>query len=439
MLCKLSFICLVIITSSHFVDISIGKEIEDLIVKLGNPTIGNLEKLVYHFRMSNYVSRSTNIWKDKSVQCMDMEDLCKNLSISTCDRNKIFTNDELNSMLPGLVLSSLEKTCSSDNLSFYQKNKSAVWGYTFGFITLINLCALLGIVFSPLLKKAYFNLIIMMAVSLAVGILSSNSLFNLIPDAFGFDPLVNTDFLYKSIIIIGSIYFFYAFETVSKIIFMASNGNKTSNVSPNNHGHHHHHEELINNVHRNDNETLNESSLRKSSDTNSVNIVQPQTKIATIAWLIIIGDAVHNFADGLAIGSAFCTSLQDGVTTSISVLLEELPHEIGDFALLLNSGMTLRQAAFYNFLSACSCYIGNIFGIITGSFIMDGTRYISAFAGGLFLYISLVNILPECTEKCIQLSQGNWRHMSFYCFLSYSMMVCGITFMYFTAMYSINI
>ena len=47
---------------------------------------------------------------------------------------------------------------------------------------------------------------------------------------------------------------------------------------------------------------------------------------------------------------------------SLAVLCEEFPHELGDFAVLLNSGMTVRQAMMYNFLSACTCYLGLVIG-----------------------------------------------------------------------------
>ena len=57
-------------------------------------------------------------------------------------------------------------------------------------------------------------------------------------------------------------------------------------------------------------------------------------------------------------GAAFVTSAATGVSTSVAVICEELPHELGDFAILLNAGMTWRQALFYNFLSALSCFIG---------------------------------------------------------------------------------
>ena len=68
------------------------------------------------------------------------------------------------------------------------------------------------------------------------------------------------------------------------------------------------------------------------------------------AWMVIFGDGIHNLADGLAIGAAFSESFTSGLSTSIAVLCHELPHEVGDFAMLLKAGMSVKQAVFYNIL-----------------------------------------------------------------------------------------
>ncbi len=68
-----------------------------------------------------------------------------------------------------------------------------------------------------------------------------------------------------------------------------------------------------------------------------------KSKVATVAWMIIFGDGVHNFIDGLSIGAAFSESILTGISVSVAVLCEEFPHELGDFAVLLNAGMTIRQ------------------------------------------------------------------------------------------------
>jgi len=126
--------------------------------------------------------------------------------------------------------------------------------------------------------------------------------------------------------------------------------------------------------------------------------------IATVAWMIIFGDGLHNFIDGLSIGAAFNNSILTGVSISVAVLCEEFPHELGDFAVLLNAGMTMKQAMLYNFLSACTCYLGLVVGILLGELTAAST-YIFALAGGMFLYISLVDMIPEMNEALTVASQ----------------------------------
>ncbi|KAK3706690.1 hypothetical protein RRG08_019685 [Elysia crispata] len=117
-------------------------------------------------------------------------------------------------------------------------------------------------------------------------------------------------------------------------------------------------------------------------------------EVAPVAYMIIFGDALHNFIDGLSIGSAFTQSIMTGVSVSVAVMCEELPHELGDFAILLNSGMPFRRALMYNFLSALTCYAGTVIGIMLGEN-THSHEWIFAIAGGMFLYISLVDMMPE--------------------------------------------
>ena len=77
---------------------------------------------------------------------------------------------------------------------------------------------------------------------------------------------------------------------------------------------------------------------------------------------------------------------------------------LGDFAVLLNAGMTVRQAMVYNFLSACTCYLGLFLGIMVGEMHM-GNQYIFAAAGGMFLYIALVDMVPEMNATMDQMSK----------------------------------
>uniref|UniRef100_A0A8C2ZNL6 Metal cation symporter ZIP14 n=1 Tax=Cyclopterus lumpus TaxID=8103 RepID=A0A8C2ZNL6_CYCLU len=109
--------------------------------------------------------------------------------------------------------------------------------------------------------------------------------------------------------------------------------------------------------------------------------------------MITLSDGLHNFIDGLAIGASFTASVFQGISTSVAILCEEFPHELGDFVILLNAGMSIQQALFFNFLSACCCYLGMGFGILAGN--SFSPNWIFALAGGMFLYIALADMVKD--------------------------------------------
>uniref|UniRef100_H3CTZ9 Solute carrier family 39 member 10 n=1 Tax=Tetraodon nigroviridis TaxID=99883 RepID=H3CTZ9_TETNG len=117
--------------------------------------------------------------------------------------------------------------------------------------------------------------------------------------------------------------------------------------------------------------------------------------IASIAWMVIMGDGMHNFSDGLAIGAAFSAHLTGGISTSVAVFCHELPHELGDFAVLLKAGMSVKQAIVYNLLSALMAYVGMMIGTAVGQYTENVTSWIFAITAGMFLYVALVDMLPE--------------------------------------------
>lgn len=68
--------------------------------------------------------------------------------------------------------------------------------------------------------------------------------------------------------------------------------------------------------------------------------------MSSVAWMVIMGDGLHNFTDGMAIGAAFSGSIAGGFSTAVAVFCHELPHELGDFAMLLKAGMTMKQVEY---------------------------------------------------------------------------------------------
>ena len=108
--------------------------------------------------------------------------------------------------------------------------------------------------------------------------------------------------------------------------------------------------------------------------------------------MIILGDALHNFSDGLAIGVSFSSSITTGVGTSMAVFFHELPHEIGDFAVLRKNGYSMKKALIFNILSSILCLIGALLGLALGS-IEKFSNWSFLFIAGSFIYISLVDLV----------------------------------------------
>lgn len=132
---------------------------------------------------------------------------------------------------------------------------------------------------------------------------------------------------------------------------------------------------------------------------------QHQKGAKSVIMMIVTGDGMHNFFDGLAIGVAFAGGgVGGGLSTSVAILCHELPHEVGDFAVLLNAGLSTKRAVMYNFLSAVLCFIGMTVGVIVGK--MD-TGLLSSVIAGMFLYIALVNMIPQL--DCCPTESGTTR------------------------------
>ncbi|KAL1124251.1 hypothetical protein AAG570_002021, partial [Ranatra chinensis] len=112
----------------------------------------------------------------------------------------------------------------------------------------------------------------------------------------------------------------------------------------------------------------------------------------TVGRLVAIGDGLHNFTDGLAIGAAFRADLASGLATALAVLTHELPHELGDFAVLLKTGTSVRRAICYNVLSSVISYLGMAIGIYLGH-LNGASHWIYSVTAGSFLYIGLADLV----------------------------------------------
>ncbi|XP_054216200.1 metal cation symporter ZIP14 isoform X2 [Homo sapiens] len=342
-------------------------------------------------------------------------------------------SSELQEFCPTILQQLDSRACTSENQENEENEQTEegrpsaveVWGYGLLCVTVISLCSLLGASVVPFMKKTFYKRLLLYFIALAIGTLYSNALFQLIPEAFGFNPLEDY-YVSKSAVVFGGFYLFFFTEKILKILLKQKNEHH--------HGHSHYASESL------PSKKDQEEGVMEKLQNGDLDHMIPQhcsseldgkapmvdekvivgslsvqdlqasqsacywlkgvrySDIGTLAWMITLSDGLHNFIDGLAIGASFTVSVFQGISTSVAILCEEFPHELGDFVILLNAGMSIQQALFFNFLSACCCYLGLAFGILAGSHF--SANWIFALAGGMFLYISLADMFPEMNEVC---------------------------------------
>ena len=112
------------------------------------------------------------------------------------------------------------------------------------------------------------------------------------------------------------------------------------------------------------------------------------------AVLVIIGDSIHNALDGVIIGAAFLTDVRLGVITALAVVAHEIPQEIGDFAVLLHSGMSRGRALLFNLISSLTSVIGGLVAYFTLGSALRILPYAVAVAAASFIYVSMADLIP---------------------------------------------
>jgi len=111
--------------------------------------------------------------------------------------------------------------------------------------------------------------------------------------------------------------------------------------------------------------------------------------------LVIIGDAVHTFVDGVAIAATTLVSIPLGISTALAAIAHEIPQEAGDFAILLSAGHSRKKALMLNAISAVGGLVGAIAMLLLGSAMPNVAPYVLAFAAGNFLYVAMADLIPH--------------------------------------------
>ncbi len=122
-------------------------------------------------------------------------------------------------------------------------------------------------------------------------------------------------------------------------------------------------------------------------------------------YLILFGDGIHNFIDGLIIAASFLVDTGFGIVTTFMIISHELPQELGDFAVLVHGGMKTGKALVYNFISQLTAVLGGIVGFFIGTSVQEFVPFILPFAAGSFIYIGASDLVPQLhNEKSLKKS-----------------------------------
>lgn len=118
-----------------------------------------------------------------------------------------------------------------------------------------------------------------------------------------------------------------------------------------------------------------------------------------VVFLNLIGDGVHNFFDGVIIGASYLNSIPLGIATTLAVVLHEIPHEVGDYGILVNGGLSRWRALFLNFLCAIVAVFGTVLALVIGSKLTAFSFYALPFTAGGFIYIAGSDLIPELHKE----------------------------------------
>ena len=213
-----------------------------------------------------------------------------------------------------------------------------VWIYTLVSIFLVSIVSLVGVIVLYFSEKK-LNKILIYLISLAAGTLLGGAFLHLIPESM--ELLGNETFSY---VLVG----FLSFFILEKLIHWRH----CHEIACDDHPH-------------------------------------------AFSYVILAGDAVHNFIDGVVIAASFLVSVPLGISTTIAVIFHEIPQEIGDFGSLVYAGFSKLKALLFNFISALTAFLGAILVLVAGESFIEVSKYMIPIAAGGFIYIAAVDLLPE--------------------------------------------
>ncbi|MYM88413.1 ZIP family metal transporter [Rugamonas sp. FT82W] len=192
-------------------------------------------------------------------------------------------------------------------------------------------------------------------VSLSVGIMLSTSLLHALPEAF--ESQASARSLFGTLL--GGLLAFFLLEKMA--ILRHSHHHEGD-------GHHHHHG-------------------------------HDKREAGKAGWMILVGDGMHNFTDGILIAAAFLANPELGLVTGLAIIAHEIPQEIGDFIVLLNAGFTRTRAYVYNLLCSLLSIAGGLLGYYTLDRASSLIPYVLVFASSGFIYIAVSDLMPQMQRR----------------------------------------
>lgn len=202
---------------------------------------------------------------------------------------------------------------------------------------------------------ALLSRIVELMVSLSVGILLSTALLHSLPEAFESHAEAHTLFA----VLLGGLLGFFLLEKFAIL------------------RHSHHHE----------------------CDGHDHERGHDRHEAGRAGWMILVGDGMHNFTDGILIAAAFLADPSLGIITGIAIIAHEIPQEIGDFIVLLNAGLSRARAYVYNLVCSLLSVLGGLVGYLTLERADEWVPYVLVFASSGFIYIAVSDLMPQMQRR----------------------------------------
>ncbi|MBI2025622.1 ZIP family metal transporter [Candidatus Kaiserbacteria bacterium] len=122
-------------------------------------------------------------------------------------------------------------------------------------------------------------------------------------------------------------------------------------------------------------------------------------EIHSVVYLTIVGDALHNFLDGVVIAASFLAGIPIGIATATAVIFHEIPQEIGQFAILVHGGWSRRKALLYNFFSALTAIAGALLVLVFSRSFTEAPAVLLGLGAASFIYIAMSDLIPELQKE----------------------------------------